>query len=54
VVVPAITDGSWHVEWLDDVSGAPVGTADVESRSGRLELAVPPYSRHIAARLTRR
>jgi hypothetical protein len=54
IVIPAISDGSWQVEWLDDVSGARSAAADVETRSGKLELAVPPYSRHIVARLTRR
>jgi hypothetical protein len=54
VVIPAVSEGAWHVEWLDDVSGSPVSEADVETRAGRLELSVPRYSRHIAGRLTHR
>lgn len=54
VTVPSVGEGTWHVEWLDDVTGARVTAGNVEARSGQLELTVPPYSRHIVARLTRR
>lgn len=46
--------GRLTVRWLDTWTGQTLQTADVESKDGVVSLRVPPVSRDLACRLTRR
>ncbi|QDG49507.1 DUF4038 domain-containing protein [Persicimonas caeni] len=43
--------GRWKVEWVDDVTGEIVHTTTVGTFGEAVELQVPEFERHIAARL---
>jgi hypothetical protein len=53
VSMRGLEDGAWKVQWIDDVTGDVRSETTTEARSGLLRLDVPPFSRHLAARLTR-
>lgn len=49
-----VSAGRWRLQWFDDVSGGEVGAAtDLIVPGGAVELAVPPFRRHLAAKLIR-
>jgi hypothetical protein len=54
VTLRGLSPGNWRVRWVDDVTGVTVGESSATSKGGTLELAVPPFTRHVAARLERR
>jgi hypothetical protein len=44
--------GSWELQWLDDITGKPIGAAAVvRATSTMLSLDVPPFTRHIVGSL---
>ncbi len=43
--------GRWRVEWLDDTTGQLLKTTTVGTFGKPVELAVPTFQRHVAARL---
>lgn len=51
ITMPDVPAGSWSIEWLDDVSGEPLGSSLAHVRDGRLQAAVPPFRRHVLGRL---
>jgi hypothetical protein len=54
VTVRGLDTGRWRVRWLNDVTGAPLRESAAVSRGGVLKLAVPAFTKHVAARLERR
>lgn len=52
VGLPRLT-GRWQVSWFDTYRGEVVGTETITATDGRLVLAVPEFSRDLAAKLTR-
>jgi Cellulase (glycosyl hydrolase family 5) len=45
--------GTWRAQWIDDVTGAAIGASEVETRGPELQLRVPAFTKHVAARLER-
>jgi len=55
VRMPAPPRGHWTATWLDDATGRTLATSETESSgTGEIELAVPAFRRHVAARLVER
>jgi hypothetical protein len=54
VSIPSLRQGSWHVRWLDDVSGALISESDAVATPSGLALSVPAFSKHTVAQLQRR
>lgn len=54
VSVAGIVAGRWRATWVDDVTGRDLASGDVQMREGgRLTLAAPPFTRHVALLLER-
>jgi hypothetical protein len=49
-----VAGGQLRLEWWDADTGAITQAREFDHPGGRLELAVPPFSRHCAAKLSRR
>jgi cellulase (glycosyl hydrolase family 5) len=53
VTVTDLAPGRWRVRWVDDVTGAPAGSAEVTADGGPVVLRVPGFVRHLAATVER-
>jgi hypothetical protein len=53
LTVRGIAPGAWRVRWVDDVTGAALGEERASADLRGLLLRVPPFVRHVAARLER-
>lgn len=54
VSLAGLSRGRWRATWVDDVTGRSLGTADVQVQgAGRVTLAAPVFTRHLALRLER-
>jgi hypothetical protein len=51
ITIHDMPDGTWHVQWQDDVTGHPLAEAEARVSKGQLTLVSAPFTRQVVARL---